>query len=74
MRAVVLLALSGVVRAIPTVSTPGRQLQSAQPDKCSDDASFQGTAQLPSSRTGGTLPPTHTPMHFFIYASMLQLF
>ena len=43
MRAVLLLALSEAVRAIPTVSTPGRQLQSAQPDKCSDDASFQGT-------------------------------
>ena len=39
MRGMVLLAMSGVASAIPTL---GRQLQSALPDKCSDPESFQG--------------------------------
>jgi hypothetical protein len=51
MRCVALLALSGVATAIPTL----RQLQAGGPDKCDEDASFQGTYAL-LLRPRGTAP------------------
>ena len=55
MRCVALLALSGVATAIPTL----RQLQAGGPDKCDEDASFQGRYAFPSRRGA---QPQGTPL------------